>query len=122
MNTNSEQDIDIFNIDWALLPPSDKTNITTKHIRYIKLSRHAAYISGTSSSNISSLILMMFASLTLSLLNLENKTIILSLISIQFFKSIILKLVAISTIYSTNILKNDLNNLIQQKMKKVKDE
>ena len=119
MNINPEQDIDI---DWALLPHSDKADITTKYIQYIKLSRHTAYINGNSFSNISSLILMMFVSLTLSLLNLENKTIILSLISIQFFKSIILKLVATSTVYSTNILKNDLNNLIQQKTKKTKDE
>lgn len=121
MNLDDDSDVNIFDIDWVLLSESDKSAIITEHVRYINLSRKAVHATGSYLSNIRSLILMMTICLIMSLLDLENKTIILFLIGSQFFKSLISKLAESDLYTSADDAKNELSEFMQRMIRKSKN-
>jgi hypothetical protein len=85
---DEDTDVSIFNIDWASLSEIDKSAIIIEHIKYVNLSRKAVEATGSYTSNIRSLFMMMILTLTMSLQSFENKTIIIAVIGSQFLKTL----------------------------------
>lgn len=110
-----EAEIDIFSIDWASLPEEDKVAIISEHVHYINLSRKLVNIKGYHSANFRTLFLMLTMGLVMSLLGLENKSIILSMIAVQLFRTIISQLFEASLSTALKIAKKDLASFINRK-------
>lgn len=118
MTINELPEIDISTIDWASLSESDKNTIINKHINYINVSRCAFSASGSYVSNIRSLLCMMVITFIMSFLLTNNKTIIITLIGLQFIKTIFSKLFENYLLGTVNVVKEDFMFFINNRIRK----
>jgi len=90
MNSDDSDTVfDVYDINWSSVPQKEKKEIIDQHIRYIKLSRSVVGATGSYIANIRSLFLMLFLVMLLAIIDVDNKNIILSILFLQFLKTII---------------------------------
>jgi hypothetical protein len=89
MNSDDNDTVfDVYDINWSSVPQKEKKEID-QHIRYIKLSRSVVGATSSYIANIRSLFLMLFLVMLLAIIDVDNKSIILSILFLQFLKTII---------------------------------
>jgi hypothetical protein len=90
MNSDDSDTVfDVYDINWSSVPQKEKKEIIDQHIRYIKLSRSVVGATSSYIANIRSLFLMLFLVMLLAIIDVDNKSIILSILFLQFLKTII---------------------------------
>jgi hypothetical protein len=90
MNSDDNDTVfDVYDINWSSVPQKEKKEIIDQHIRYIKLSRSVVGATSSYIANIRSLFLMLFLVMLLAIIDVDNKSIILSILFLQFLKTII---------------------------------
>lgn len=85
-------ELDLFDIDWTSVPEHTKEEILKGHINCITLARRTVGATGSYIANVRSLMMMLFISLALSLQGAENRTIVLTIVSLQFAKTLFARL------------------------------
>ena len=121
MSDLTSKDLDILSLDWSSLSESDKLQIITEHVNYVDMSRRAVSAAGSYTSNIRSLTLMMFVTLVCIINSIENRTIVLSIIGLQFIKTVFSRLFEVSIVSALEIEKKKLSEFIMKKVEKNKD-
>jgi len=90
MNSDDSDTVfDVYDINWSNVPQKEKKEIIDQHIRYIKLSRSVVGATSSYLANIRTLFLMLFLVMLLAIIDVDNKNIILSILFLQFLKTII---------------------------------
>jgi len=110
--------IDILKIDWSSLSEKDKDDIINEQIIYLALTRKVAEANGAYSANFISLILSLFVSFIMVLSNIDSRTIALTIISLQFIKTLLSRLVEVNIVGSLILTKRNLSNSLLKKVKK----
>lgn len=114
-------ELDIFEMDWSSLSKRDKDDIVNKHVDYIAMSRRQVESSGAYLANIRSLTLLLFSAFVLALLKVDNRTIALSIIGLQFIKTLLSRLIEASTLETSRSAKENLSSILLKKVKKSKN-
>jgi len=118
MKAEDSSELSIFDIDWASLSEEDRLAIISEHIHYVNLSRKAINTKGFHSANFRSLFLMLLFGLTMSLWEVDNKTIILTMIGVQFLRTVVSQFFEASLFSALDIAKKDLANFIFHRAQK----
>ena len=116
--SDKKKDADIFDVDWGLLSKVERDDVIDYHMHYVNLTKKAVGASGSYISNIRSLMLMLFVSLVLVLQHVESRTIVLTIISLQFIKAFLSKLIEANLFAAVSIAKRDLQDFLYEKLKK----
>lgn len=120
MALEKTSDYDIFDIDWSLLSDEDKQNIIFEHIKLVEISRRAVRVGGAANSNVRSLLFSMLLALVLGLQDIDNKTIVLSILGFLFIKSTITKFAEFGAHLMLENKRKDLSDYIHRKIKRGK--
>ncbi len=115
------RELEALGLHWSSLSEKDKNDIINEHANYISLSRRVGEVGASYSSNIISLMLLLFATLVMSLLGIDNRMIVLMIVSIQFVKTLLSKLVETSVINASKIARENLFEFLAKKVKKLKN-
>jgi len=89
---SDSNDLDLLELDWENISSELKEEILKEHIQYIALSRKVIGAAGSYVANMRTLILMLLVSFILVLQGAENRTIVLTIISLQFLKTLFSRL------------------------------
>ena len=108
---------ELFEVNWTNVSPTLKEKIFKEYIRCANLSIKSTTASGSYSANIRTLLIMLSLSFTLALQDIENKSIILTIIGFQFFKTLVSKLFEAEMRALMNNSKKDFYNLLKIKLK-----
>lgn len=92
MNLDENDDINFFLTDWNSLPEKTKSKIISEHTNFVILSRRLSNIRGFHSSNFRTLFFTLALCLGMSLLEVDNRTILLTILGVQFFRTIVSQL------------------------------
>lgn len=119
MNQNEENpELDIFEIDWSSIPQKEKSDIIDEYIRRGVLARRVEATSGAYLANLRSLLLSLFITLTMIILNTDNRTIVLTIIFLLFSKTILSRLIESNVLRILQLSKQNLSNSSLKKIKK----
>ena len=121
MTTERNIDTEIFKFDWSALTKNDQEQISDEYSHYIELSRQTVASTAACVANIRSLFLMMLIAIILSLQELDNKSIIMTIIAIQFIKAIFSRMFEATLHAGFEIAKKDFSNFITRKLKLYSD-
>jgi len=114
-------ELDVFEMDWSSLSKRDRDDIVNKHIDYVILSRRQVESSGAYLANIRSLTMLLFFALVLALLKVDNRAIALSIIGLQFAKTLLSRLIEAYTLETSLLAKENLSSILLKKVKKPKN-
>jgi hypothetical protein len=114
----AEAEANIFSIDWASLSEEDRLSIISEHIHYVSISRKAINAKGFHSANFRALFLMLLLGLSMSLLQVDNGTIILVMIGFQFLRTLISQLFEASLSSAVDISKKELAAFVLRRTQK----
>ena len=108
-------ELNLFEIDWTSIPENIKNEILREHIHCVSLSRRAVGATGAYVANMRSLIMMLFLSLALVLQGAENRTIVLTIVSLQFAKTFFSRLFEANLLTALEIAKKDFIQFLKRK-------
>ena len=108
---------DLFEINWVNVSPTLKGKILKEYVSYANVSIKATSASGSYLANIRTLLIILSLSFTMALRNIDNKSIILTIIGFQFFKTLVSKLFEAKTSVAFNNSKKDFSNSLEKKLK-----
>ena len=118
MSLEQDKEITVFDLNLSSVSSTDREKI----LNYFELSKKVVGAAGSYFANIRSLMLMMAVTLTLTLQKIDNRTIVLAIISMQFLKTLFSRLFEASVILSLKNQKKNLTNLLLQKIKDYKND
>lgn len=110
-------ELDLFEIlkDWTNVSETTKKEILREHTQCVSLSRQVVGASSSYNTNMRSLTMMLFSSLALVLLGVENKTIVLLIVGMQFVKTLFSKLLELNVNTALEVAKNNFIQLLKRK-------
>jgi hypothetical protein len=114
-------EFDIFELDWASFSERDKDDIIKEHINYVILSRRVVEANGAYLANIRSLILLLFTAFVMALFKVDNRTIALTIMGLQFVKTLLSRLVEANVLEVSRLAKENLSNFLSKKVKSLKN-
>lgn len=114
MKTESGE-LNLFEVDWTNVPEGTKEEILKEHIHCITLSRRTVGATGSYIANIRSLMMMLFVSLALSLQGAENRTIVLTIVSLQFAKTLFARLFEANLSTALEEARNNFTKFLKRK-------
>jgi hypothetical protein len=112
-------EVNLFEINWPNISPKVRKEILDQHIRYVNLSRKTVNAGGAYTANLRSLVVMLIASLAMAIFGIENRTIVLTLMGIQFSKTLAARLFEVTLHDATDIAQKDFKSFVTDKMKSV---
>ena len=107
---------DFFNTDWTSIPEKEKSEIISRHVEFVDVSRRAVGASGSYVANMRSLMLMMTVTLVCLIRSSENRTIVLSIIGFQFIKTIFSRFFEVSLRSSVDVARKNLVEIVMKKL------
>lgn len=114
---NSEMvDINLYELDWKNLSPELKKEILEYRVHCTNVSRRAVEAQGAYVANFRTLSTILIVSMAMSLYGSDNRTIVLTIASIQFAKTLLSKLFEASMFSAVEIAKKDFSNFLKRKL------
>lgn len=110
----NEKEINIFDTDLSSFSNSEKLVLINKHSNYQLIKEKVINVNGSYIANIRTLMLMLFIAMLFSIQKYENRTILLTIISLQFIKSLFSKLLEVGLNESAETAKNDFKKALKQ--------
>lgn len=123
MNKDDDDDtvFDIYDVNWSTIPQKEKKEIIDQHVRYIKLSRSVVGATSSYIANIRSLFLLLFSAMIMALIGIDNKSIVLGILFMQFLKTIITRLFEVNLVNLLEVAKTETMNFITNTLRKLKN-
>jgi len=122
MNSDDSDTVfDVYDINWSNVPQKEKKEIIDQHIRYIKLSRSVVGATSSYLANIRTLFLMLFSVMLLAIIGVDNRNIILSILFLQFLKTIITRMFEVNLTKLLDDAKIETMRYITNTLKKLKN-
>lgn len=110
-------EINLYEIDWTHISPELKREILEYNIHYTNISKRALEAQGAYIANFTSLCTVLLVSMGMSLYGAENRTIVLTIASIQFIKTLLSKLFEASMLTALEIASKDFSNFLKRKLR-----
>ena len=85
-------EVNLFELDWSNISPKAREEILSEHVHCVNLARKAVNAEGAYIANLRSLIVMLTVSMAMAIYGAENRTIALTLVSMQFIKTLVSRL------------------------------
>ena len=85
-------EVNLFELDWSNISPKVREEVLGEHVRYVNLTRKVVKANGAYIANLRSLVAMLTVSMAMAIYGAENRTIALTLVSMQFVKTLISRL------------------------------
>lgn len=121
MKQEEDFELDMLEIDWSSLSGKDKDDIINEHVNYVIISRRVVEANGAYLANIRSLILLLFTAFIMALLKIDNRSIALTIIGLQFTKTLLSRLVESNVVEISKLAKQNLSTSLLKKVKKIKN-
>ena len=102
-------------LDLTNVSKKDKEELFVAQDRYISLSKKVMCTDAASNANLGSLLTMLTILMAMAIYGIENRTIIITLVGLQFIKALTSKLIAIVIQISLDIAKEDFVTLKKRK-------
>lgn len=113
---NSEiVDINLYEIDWSNVSPELKKEILEYRVHCTTVSRRAIEAQGAYIANFRTLSILLMVSMGMSLYGIDNRSIVLTVASIQFIKTLLSKLFEMSMFSAVEIARKEFANFLKRK-------
>lgn len=109
-------DSNLFEIDWTNTSPRVKKEVLEYHVHRTDVSRRADEATGAYIANFRTLAMLLLVSLGMSLYGAENRSILLTVTSLQFIKTLMSKLFEASMLTALDIAKKDFSKFLKRKL------
>lgn len=106
----------LFEVDWTNISSESKREILEHHIHYINVSRRTVGASGAYLANFRTLVMILLVAMSMSLSGFENRTIVLTIASLQFAKTILARLFEASMFTALDIARKDFSKFLKRKL------
>jgi len=114
METDSDE-LNLFELDWTNIPEKTKEEILKEHIQCVSLSRRAVSATGSYVANMRTLFMMLIVSLLMVVNGAENRAVVLTIVSLQFIKTLFSRLFEANLTLALNIAKKDFIQFLKRK-------
>lgn len=108
-------EVNLFELDWSNISPKVREEVLGEHVRYVNLTRKVVKADGAYIANLRSLVAMLTVSMAMAIYGAENKTIALTLVSVQFVKTLISRLFEASLQTATDIAQKEFVTFMKRK-------
>jgi hypothetical protein len=108
-------EVNLFELDWSNISPKAREEILSEHVHCVNLARKAVNAEGAYIANLRSLIVMLTVSMAMAIYGAENRTIALTLVSMQFIKTLVSRLFEASLQTATDIAQKEFVAFMKRK-------
>jgi phage terminase large subunit-like protein len=108
-------EVNLFELDWSNISPKFREEILIEHVRCVNLARKVVNAEGAYVANLRSLVIMLTVSMAMAIYGAENRTIALTLVSIQFLKTLASRLFEASLQTATDIAQKEFIAFMKRK-------
>jgi hypothetical protein len=121
MKQEEDFELDMLEIDWSSLSEKDKDDVINEHVNYVIISRRVVEANGAYLANIRSLSLLLFTAFIMALLKIDNRSIALTIMGLQFIKTLLSRLVESNVVEISKLARQNLSTSLLKKVKKIKN-
>lgn len=115
MSVEQPPEASLFDIDWTSIEDAEKIEILMEHFKFVDLSRQSVRVSGGANSNIRSLLFSMIIALVMGLNDVDNKTIVITILGMLFVRTVFSKLLEFGMRLKIESAKRDLAQFMAKK-------